>query len=60
VDLICDVDPTGKTFNIKILNPSKYNDLNKAAMKTVEESKYAPSENGFQGEKISIIFDLTD
>ncbi|MBW3584669.1 MAG: energy transducer TonB, partial [Cyanobacteria bacterium 0813] len=60
VELICDIDPNGKTFNIKILTPSKYNDLNRAAMKTVEERKYAPSESGFQGEKISIIFDLTD
>jgi TonB family protein len=60
VDLICDVDPNGKTFNIKILTPSKYNDLNKAALKTVQERKYAPSESGFQGKEISITFDLTD
>jgi TonB family protein len=60
VDLICDVDPNGKTFNIRILTPSKYNDLNKAAFKTVQERKYAPSESGFQGKEISIIFDLTD
>jgi protein TonB len=60
VELICDVDPNGKTFNIKIVTPSKYNDLNKAAIKTVQERKYASSESGFQGEKISIIFDITD
>jgi TonB family protein len=60
VDLICDVDPNGKTFNIRILTPSKYNDLNKAALKTVQERKYAPSESGFQGKEISITFDLTD
>ena len=60
VELICDIDPSGKTFNIKIVTPSKYNDLNKAAMKTVQERKYAPSESGVQGEEISIIFDITD
>jgi TonB family protein len=60
VELICDIDPNGKTFNIDILTPSKYNDLNKAARKTVEERRYAPSESGIQGERIVIIFRLTD
>jgi len=57
VELICDIDPNGKTFNIKILTPSKYNDLNKAAIKAVQKRKYAPSESGFQGEKVFITFD---
>ncbi|MEP6487780.1 energy transducer TonB [Microcoleus vaginatus GB2-A3] len=60
MELICDIDPNGKTVNIKILTPSKYNDLNRAAMKTVEERKYAPSESGIQGERITITFLLTD
>jgi len=60
VELICDIDPNGKTFNIKILTPSKYNDLNKAAFKTVQERKYSPSESGIQGERITITFLLTD
>ncbi|MEG4246716.1 TonB family protein [Microcoleus sp. MON2_D6] len=60
VELICDIDPNGKTSNIKILTPSKYNDLNRAAMKQVQERKYAPSESGIQGERIVIIFRLTD
>ena len=60
MELICDIDPNGKTVNIKILTPSKYNDLNKAAFKTVEERKYAPSESGIFGETIFIVFDLTD
>lgn len=60
VELICDVDSNGKTFNIKILTPSKYNDLNRAAIKAVEKRKYASSESGLQGEKIFITFELTD
>jgi TonB family protein len=60
VELICDIQPSGKTFNIKIVTPSKYNDLNKAAMKQVQERKYTPSESGIQGERIIITFYLTD
>jgi TonB family protein len=60
VELICDIDPNGKTFNIKIVTPSKYNDLDRAAIKQVQERKYAPSESGIQGERIVIIFRLTD
>jgi TonB family protein len=60
VELICDIEPNGKTSNVRILTPSKYNDLNKAAMKQVQERKYAPSETGIPGEKIVIIFRLTD
>jgi TonB family protein len=60
VELIFDIDPSGKTSNIKILTPSKYNDLNKAAIKTVQERKYTPSESGIKGERASIIFRLDD
>ena len=60
VELIFDIDLSGKTSHIKILTPSKYNDLNKAAIKTVQERKYAPLESRIQGERIIITFDLTD
>ena len=60
VEIMFDVDPNGKPFNIKIVTPSQYDDLNKAAMKQVQERKYAPSESGIQGERIVIIFRLTD
>jgi TonB family protein len=60
VELICDIDPSGKTSKIKILTPSKYNDLNKAAIKTVQERKYTPSESGIQGERIIITYQLTN
>ena len=40
--------------------PDKPLDLNRAAMKQVQERKYAPSESGIQGERIVIIFRLTD
>jgi TonB family protein len=55
-----DVDPNGKPFNIKIVTPSQHDDLNKAAMKQVQERKYAPSETGFQGEIIVITFRIDD
>jgi TonB family protein len=55
-----DVDPNGKPFNIVILTSSKYNDLDRAAIKAVEKRKYASSETGFQGERIGIIFRLND
>jgi TonB family protein len=51
-----DVDPNGKPFNIKIVTSSKYNDLDRAAIKAVEKRKYASSETGFQGEIIVITF----
>jgi TonB family protein len=60
VELSFDIDDKGKTSNIVILTPSKYNDLNKVAFKHVQEMKYAPSESGIQGKRIIITFDLTD
>jgi TonB family protein len=60
VELICDIDPNGKTSNVRILTPSKYNDLNKAAIKILQGRKYAPLESGILGERITITFDLTD
>jgi protein TonB len=60
VELICDIEPNGSTSKIRILTPSKYNDLNKAAIKAVQERKYTPSENGIKGERVSITFYLTD
>jgi protein TonB len=60
VELICDIKPNGSTSKIRILTPSKYNDLNKAAIKAVEQRKYTPSENGIKGERALIIFRLTD
>ena len=58
VELICDIKPNGSTSKITILTHSKYNDLNKAAIKAVQERKYTPSESGIQGERIIIIFRL--
>ncbi|MEG4277128.1 TonB family protein [Microcoleus sp. MON1_C1] len=60
VELICDIDPNGKTFNIKILTPSQHDEFNRAAIKIVQERKYTPSKSGIQGERIVIIFRLTD
>jgi TonB family protein len=58
VELICDIEPNGSTSKIRILTHSKYNDLNKAAIKAVQERKYAPLESRIQGERIIIIFRL--
>jgi hypothetical protein len=33
VELMFDVDPNGKTFNIKILTPSKHDDFNRQRLK---------------------------
>jgi TonB family protein len=60
VEVVFDIDPNGKPFNIKISTPSKYNDLNKAAIKAVEKWKLASSESGIQGEIASITFRLDD
>jgi TonB family protein len=60
VELIFDIDPNGKPFNIEILTSSKHDDLNRAAIKAVEERKFAPSESGIQGERTSITFQLDD
>ena len=55
-----EIDPNGKPFNVEVSTPSKYNDLNKAARKHIEERKYASSEGGIPRQTIFIVFDLTD
>jgi len=60
VGVTFDIDRNGKPFNIKISTPSKYNDLDRAAIKAIEKRKYASSESGIPGETIFIVFDLTD
>jgi TonB family protein len=60
VEVVFDIDPNGKPFNIKISTPSKYNDLNIAAREAVKKWKLASSESGIQGERASITFRLDD
>jgi protein TonB len=60
VELIFDVDPSGKAFNIAILISSKHDDFDSAAIKTVEKWKFSSSESGIQGKKASIEFRLDD
>jgi TonB family protein len=60
VGVTFDIDPNGKPFNIRVSTPSKYNDLDRTAIKHIQERKYAPSESGIPGETIFIVFDLTD
>jgi protein TonB len=56
VKIMFDVDPNGKTFNIKILTSSKHDDLDRAAIKAVEKWKFASSETGFQGKTATFTF----
>jgi protein TonB len=60
VELIFDIEPSGKTSKVRILTRSKYNDLDRAAIKQVEKMKYTPSESGIEGERILIIFRLPE
>jgi outer membrane biosynthesis protein TonB len=58
VEVVFDIDPHGKPFNIKTYG--KYKDLNRAAKEAVEKWKLAPSESGIKGERASITFQLED
>ena len=60
MEVMFDVDPNGKAFNIAILISSNYNDFDRAAIKTVEKWKFASSESGIQGKTASITFRLND
>ncbi|MBE9092945.1 energy transducer TonB [Tychonema sp. LEGE 07203] len=55
-----DIDPNGKAFNIEILTSSKYDDFDRAAIKTVEKWKFASSESVIQGKTASITFQLNE
>ncbi|MEG3973412.1 energy transducer TonB [Microcoleus sp. herbarium8] len=55
-----DIDPNGKAFNIAIETSSKYDDFDRAAIKTVERWKFASSESGIQGKTASITFRLNE
>ncbi|MEG3964380.1 TonB family protein, partial [Microcoleus sp. S36bC1] len=55
-----DIDPNGTAFNIAIETSSKYDDFDRAAIKTVERWKFASSESGIQGKVASITFRLNE
>ncbi|MEG4867101.1 MULTISPECIES: energy transducer TonB, partial [unclassified Microcoleus] len=55
-----DIDPNGKAFNIAIETSSKYDDFDRAAIKTVEKWKFASSDSGIQGKTASITFRLNE
>ena len=58
MEVMFDIDPNGKAFNIKILTSSKYEDLDQAAIKALQTWKFAPSESGIKGKIASITFKL--
>ncbi|WP_445176102.1 TonB family protein [Microcoleus sp.] len=60
VEVIFDIDPNGKAFNIDILTSSKHDDFDQAAIKTVERWKFASSESGVQRKTAFITFRLND
>jgi TonB family protein len=60
VEVIFDIDPNGKAFNIEILTSSKHDDFDTAAMETVKKWKFASLESGIQRKKVWITFRLND
>jgi protein TonB len=60
VEVIFDIDPNGKAFNIEILTSSKHDDFDQAAKETVKKWKFASLESGIQGKTAWVTFRLND
>jgi TonB family protein len=58
VEVIFDIDPNGKPFNIEILTSSKHDDFDQAAKETVKKWKFASLESGIQGKTAWVTFRL--
>ena len=58
VEVIFDIDPDGKPFNIEILTSSNHDDFDQAAKETVKKWKFASLESGIQGKTAWVTFRL--